>query len=355
MKRHIYNIAKSILGSGFIVGVSVTATLAATPAQMKAIVQAGSGGPEVLQLQTVPVLEPGANQVLIRVYAAAVNPTDWKMRSGMGGPPPGVDAPTKKIPGLDVAGVVEKLGAGVTNLKVGEPVFSMIGMSIGGLNGGYSEYVLAPAANVAPKAKTMTYAQAAGLATGGMTGERTIEQANVSKGQRVLITGVAGGVGSLTAQIAKARGAYVIGTASARHNAYLKSIGVDEVIDYTQGNFADKVKNVDVVIDTVGADTAEQALTTLKKGGTFVTIAVRDFAAKCAAAGMNCPAGGGPGVGEGERMKVIAELAAVGKITVHVDKIYPLASAGEAQEFNRSGHTEGKIILAVDAAKAETK
>jgi NADPH:quinone reductase-like Zn-dependent oxidoreductase len=242
---------------------------------MKAIVQNGNGGPEVLKYQTVPVREPAAGQVLIRVYAAAVNPIDWKMRNGMsrGGAPRGAGGgPTTAIPGMDVAGVIEKVGGGVSNVKVVDAVFSMPGRGVGGMNGGYSQYALAPSANVVAKPKNVTYTQAAGLGTAGITGVRVVNSANVSKGQKVLILGVAGGVGSAAAQVAKARGATLVGTASARHNAYLKTIGVEQVIDYTKGNFKDQVKDVDVVINTVTGDSAERSLKTLKKGDKVVVV-----------------------------------------------------------------------------------
>jgi NADPH2:quinone reductase len=372
----------------------VAGSALAVPAQMQAIVQTGNGGPEVMKVETVPVLKPAAGQVLIKVYAASVNPVDWKMRIGMGGPPraapaggagpagappgegpppgggppgagrggpPGNNCPAsnERIPGMDVAGVIVAVGDGVTTLKSGEAVFSMLGRNVCGLNGGYAQYALAPATNVVPKPKKLTYEQAAGLGTAGMTGARIVDATNPMSGQRVLITGVAGGVGSSAAQIAKARGAYVIGTASARHAQYLKSIGVDEVIDYTQGDWTAKVKDVDIAIDTVGGATATQALGTLKKGGTFDSVASRDITpAQCAAAGVTCVGGGPPGSGgptEGDVLTEVAKLASEGKFAINVDKTYPLEQASDAQEFNRQGHTEGKVILIVDAAKADKK
>jgi NADPH:quinone reductase-like Zn-dependent oxidoreductase len=373
------------LAVGVTASVLASLALAATPTEMKAIVQNGNGGPEVLKYQTVPVREPATGQVLIRVYAAAVNPVDWKMRNGIsrgggaprgeggppgsaGGPPsaalgsgpggPPGGGPTTTIPGMDVAGVVEKLGSGVTNVKVGDAVFSMLGRGISGMNGGYSQYALAPATNVVSKPKNVTYAQAAGLGTAGMTGVRTVNGANVSKGQKVLILGVAGGVGSAAAQIAKARGATVVGTASARHNAYLKTIGVDQVIDYTKGNFEDQVKDVDVVINTVTGDSAERSLKTLKKGGTLASVAGNVGADKCAAAGVKCAAGGPPGPGgpsEGDMLAEVGKLVSAGKYGVNVDKTFPLEKAADAQVYSFDGHAEGKIILIVDPANANIK
>ncbi len=351
------------------------AVYAATPTQMQAIVQEGNGGPEVLHLRSVAVPEPGAGQVLIRVYAAAVNPIDWKMRSGYrpagaappasagappasAGAPPGAGGEVTRIPGADVAGVIEKVGPGVTQFKAGDAVFSMIGRGSLGLNGAYAQFTLAPLDNVVAKPGNLSYAEAAGLGTTGMTAERIIARVGLAAGQRLLVTGVAGGVGSAVAQIARARGAKVIGTASARHGAYLKSIGVEQVIDYTQGPFEEQVHDVDVVIDTVGGDTAVRALKTLRKGGSFGTVAGRVDPAQCAAAGVSCAAGGPPGSGEpseGELLRRVGGLAAAGRLRVHVDRAYPLERAADAQEYNRAGHTQGKVILLVDAAHATRK
>lgn len=335
--------------------------LGATPKEQQAIVQTGTGGPEVLQLQTVPVLEPGPDQVLIRVYAAAVNPVDWKMRQGMGGgprPPAGLPvAPATRIPGLDVAGVIESVGASVTGLKTGDAVFAMIGrVQTAGLNGGYSHYVIASASNVVPKPKSFTYEQAAGLGIVGMTAARMVIGSKVGKGQRVFIDGIAGGVGSAAAQIAKARGAYVLGTASAKHHAYLKSLDVDEVIDYTKVAFEEQIREpVDVVIETVGAETATRALKIMKKGGILFSVAGNPAADRCAAAGVECK---GPGEGDPSESDLLAEvgkLAEAGKLLVHIDATFALAQAAQAQEENRNGGTQGKIILDVVAAQAKQK
>jgi NADPH:quinone reductase-like Zn-dependent oxidoreductase len=238
---------------------------------------------------------------------------------------------------------------------VGAPVFAVIARNPEPLNGGYSQFATAAVANVAPKPPGMTYAEAAGLGVATITGVRAVNEAKVSAGQRVLITGVAGGVGSAAAQAAKARGAYVIGTATAQHNAYLKSIGVDEVVDYTQGKFEDRVKNIDVVIDTVGSDTAERALTTLKKGGWYISVAARGLEDKCVAAGVTCigrmPASAVPK----SIYDDVGSLAATGKLKVKVEKTFPLDQAAQAQALGAQGHTEGKIVLIVDGGQANRK
>lgn len=333
---------------------------AATPAQMQAIVQTGMGGPEVLQLRTVPVLSPGPGQVLIKVYAAAVNPVDWGMRQPREGAAPTIGvAANARIPGFDVAGVIEKVGPGVTSHRVGDAVFSMIGrIRTDGLNGGYAEYVIAPEQNTVAKPAAMTFAQAAGLGTVGMTAARTLAAAKVGAGTRLFVNGISGGVGSTVAQIAKARGAYVIGTASARHHDYLKSLGVDEIIDYRSVAFETVVRNVDAVIDTVSAEGATRGVKVVKRGGVLVSIAGNPPAADCAAAGIDCPGPGsmremdGRGGSEGDYLREAAAVAASGKLAIHVDATFPLARAGEAQEENRNGGTQGKIILIVNAAEA---
>jgi NADPH:quinone reductase-like Zn-dependent oxidoreductase len=183
---------------------------------------------------------------------------------------------------------------------------------------------------------------------------RAVNETEVSQGERVLITGVAGGVGSAAAQAAKARGAYVIGTATAQHNAYLKSIGVDEVIDYSQEKFEDKVKNMDVVIDTVGGDTAERALTTIKKDGLYVSVAARGLEPKCAAAGVKCMPRDAA-VMPRSVYEEVTTLARTGKLKVKVEKTFPLVQAGQAQGLSEQGHTEGKIVLIVNEAKANRR
>lgn len=398
MNRHVargIQVALSSLGLGVLTSVS----LAATPTEQQAIVQTGNGGPEVLKLQTVPVLEPGEGQVLVRVYAASVNPIDWKIRQGMmnrrpgnaggppgggaggpggpggagaaggpggpsgpGGPGGGAAASAGRIPGSDIAGVVEKVGPGVTNVKVGESVFSQIGMGGGGaLNGAYSQYALAPAASVLAKPATLTYAQAAGLGTAAITGARWIEQLGLAKGQTVLITGVAGGVGSSAAQIAKADGLHVVGTASARHAAFLKSIGVTDVLDYTTPDWAAKAKSMklDAVFDTVGGDSAKAAFGALKSGSKYAAVGepATVTADMCTAAMVTCfdsGPGGSRGASQSDLLVRLAKLAGEGKFVVNVDKSYPLAQAGDAQEYNRAGHTEGKVIIAV-TDKANSK
>jgi NADPH:quinone reductase-like Zn-dependent oxidoreductase len=316
---------------------------AAPPKEQRAILQ--KAGSDALQLQTVPVPTPAANQVLIHIYAAAVNPADWK--SG---------APSDdQIPGGDVAGVVAALGEGVTGFRVGDPVFGIAVRRRGVLNGAYAEYAVAAVANVVLKPANITYAQAAGLGIATVTGVRVVDVTAIAKGQRVLITGVAGGVGSAAAQAAKAKGAYVIGTASAQHNPYLRSIGVDQVIDYTKVDFEKQVGHVDVVIDTVGGETAIRAMSTLPRGGWFASTGAHDLDSQCAQAGLKCAAYSSAADVERRIYEQVAALVSAGKLEVNIDKSFPLADASLARAYSMAGHAEGKIILLVDAAQAERR
>jgi NADPH:quinone reductase-like Zn-dependent oxidoreductase len=379
-----------------IAAIAVTAVTAA-PTEMKAILQAGTGGRESLIYKSVPVPSPGENQVLVKIYAASINPVDWKNRSGMfagprGGGGGGEGQPTvtaatpenTRIPGSDAAGVIDQVGPGVTQFKVGDAVIASIGRGgapAGVLNGAYAQYAVAAVGSVNPKPKTMTYAQAAGLGTATSTGVGAVISANISAGQRVLVLGAAGGVGSAAAQAAKARGATVIGTASTRHAAYLKSLGVEHV-DYTKGDWTSQIHDIDVAIDTVSSENATKAIATLKKGGKLLAFAGRPDAAVCAAATVDCgsqggnrgpapgpgaaggaggpaagvPApsarGGGAGPGGGQTQAEIIKLVDAGQLKINVDETFPLEKAYDAQEKNRTGGTEGKIVLIVDAANA---
>ncbi len=334
--------AAAWLGSGVM---SARAAQAPLPQQQQAVVQNGTGGPQVLKLERIAVLEPGDGQVLIRVRAAAVNPADW-------GPltqPAPAGTTVRRVPGLDVSGVIAAVGAGVTDRSAGMPVFAIVGPVQAGLNGAYAHYVIANAAITAPKPAKISYAQAAGLGVVGVTALRALDEAQVHSGQRVLITGIAGGVGSTAAQIALARGATVLGTASPRHDAYLRGLGVSKVIDYTKGDIAGQAGQVDAVLDTVGRQEAIDAFHALRAGGQFVSIARAQVTPQqCAAAQVHCS--GSPGHAADAPLSAllqIGRLAGAGKLAIHVDRTYSLAQAAEAVQYVHEGHTEGKVVITI--------
>lgn len=343
----------------------------AAPKEQKAIVQTGLGGPEVLKYQTIPVNQPGSGEVLVRVVAASVNPGDWQMRSGTitAGPPgatlPGGSSPgasasdasvSASIPGADFSGVIEAVGADVKSLQPGDAVIGITDPLIkkpGQLNGAYAQYVVASASLVVAKPKNLTYAEAAGLANTGVMALRQISLAKISQGQRVVIIGAAGGIGSLAVQMAKSRGAQVIAVASGRHAEFLKGLGADQHVDYNQDRWSQKVQNVDAVVSTVMGGIAADDLKAVKKGGSVVTILTPLAQDACATAGVTC-VGAVPRDNEAY-LPQVAKLADEGRLKVKVSKTYPLAEAGKAQEDSRAGHTQGKIILIVDAAMADKK
>jgi NADPH:quinone reductase-like Zn-dependent oxidoreductase len=277
--------------------------------------------------------------VRIKVRDASVNPTDWKRADHSGPGPHGT-------PGRDLSGVIDAIGpangqpGGATSQwKVSDPVIAIAP------GGSYAEYAIAPVTAIAAKPARMSFEEAAGIGVVGETAWRAmVTVANVQAGQRVLIHGGAGGVGSSAVQIAKARGAYVIATASPSHNSYLRSLGADEVLDYNTVRFEDKVKGVDVVLNTVEPDLTVRSLGVMKPGGILVSVVGPAPAAQCEAAKVRC---GVTGSATGEMLHFVSDLASQGKFHIHIDQQLPLADAAQAWEMNRKGHTAGKIILIV--------
>jgi NADPH:quinone reductase-like Zn-dependent oxidoreductase len=287
-----------------------------------------------VQMETVPVPEPGPGQVRIKVRAVSVNPVDWKIaeRAASG---------QKLIAGKDIAGVIDAVGEGAAPWKAGDAVVGVVAQG----SGSYAEYALASTAAIAAKPKKMTFEEASGIPVVAETAWRAIVTVgNVQKGQRVLVHGAAGGVGSSAVQFAKARGAYVIGTASARNHEFLKSIGVDEVIDYTTTRFETKVKDLDVVVNTVDADTNARSIGIVKKGGLLVSIVGAPSDKDCEAARIRCS---GVGSVNGQMLPAIVEFADTHEYGINIEQKMPLADAAKAWEINRAGHVRGKIVLVV--------
>lgn len=308
---------------------------------MRAISQDVLGGPEVLKQVELPRPEPGLSQVLVRVHAAGVNPTDWKHRahSVFLGPPP-------FVLGWDVSGVVEATGYGVTLFRPGDEVFGMLPYPHGA--GSHAEYVTGPARAFSFKPANLDHVQAGALPLAALTAWQALaDTARLSAGQRVLVHAAAGGVGHLAVQIAKARGAHVIGTASARHHDLLRGLGADELIDYPTTDFAAAVRDVDVVLDAFGGDYPARSLRTLRPGGMLISLLPfpRDVAAEAARLGVRAEVilveadhGG---------MTAIADLASGGKLRPVIAGTFPLADAAKAHELGDTGHVAGKLVLSV--------
>ena len=314
-----------------------------TETTMHAIRQQTLGGPEVLELVEVPRPSPIPTEVLVRTLAAGVNPVDWKVRArgGFLGEPP-------FTVGWDVAGVVEEIGFGVTRFSVGDRVFGMPRFPREAA--AYAEYVTSPSRQLALIPDALDDVEAGAVPLAGLTAwQALVETANVQPGQRVLVLAAAGGVGHLAVQIAKARGAYVLGTARAEKHAFLADLGADEAIDYTSENVAERAHEVDVVIDLVGGETGLDAFPALRAGGVFVSIPSSTGLAELQELATGRARVTGILV-EPDRagLEALAELVAAGALRPHVSQTFPLAEAGRAHELGETGRTQGKLVLTID-------
>jgi NADPH:quinone reductase-like Zn-dependent oxidoreductase len=308
---------------------------------MKAIVIHEYGGPEVLKYEDVPRPEPKEDQILVRVIAAGVNPVDEAGRSERSAKFFGITLPF--IPGYDIAGIVEKTGGKITKFKTGDSVYAYLSLTKGG---GYAEYAAASEVEPAAKPKSISFVEAAGVPVVALTAwQALIDTAKLSAGQTVLIHGGSGGVGTFAIQIAKARGAKVIATASTANQDFLKQLGADVAIDYTKTKFEDVAKNVDVVLDSVGKDTLARSYGVVKKGGFIVTLVARIDQAELDKHGIR---GASLGVEpDSNELIEIGKLIDEKKIKVIVSQTFPLSEAIKAQEQIATGHTRSKIVLKV--------
>jgi NADPH:quinone reductase-like Zn-dependent oxidoreductase len=302
------------------------------------------GGPEVLELRDVERPKPIPTEVLVRVAAAGINPVDWQTRQD-GGYREAVGEPPF-ILGWDIAGVVEEIDPDVTRFAPGDRVFGMPWFPR--LAGGYAEYATSPARQLARTPDALTDEQAGGLPLAGLTAwQALVEVAEVGEGTRVLIHAAAGGVGHLAAQIAKARGAYVIGTAREAKHDFLRELGVDEPIDYTAGPFEEAVSDVDVVLDLIGGeDYGLRSLQTLREGGLWISIPA-DVPDAVAAAAREQSKRAISFLVEPDYagLESLAALADQGKLTVAIEETFPLAEAAEAHRRLEDGRARGKIVL----------
>ncbi|MEH1838313.1 MAG: NADP-dependent oxidoreductase [Nostoc sp.] len=306
---------------------------------MKATVINEYGNEDVVNYTDIERPEPTANEVLVKVHVAGVNPVDWKIRNGAG------ERLGLKLPimlGGEIAGTVEKISGDVKDFKEGDAVYGII------TSGGFAEYAIAKKGDIVPKPQSLDFQNAAAIPLGALTAWQAIfDLANLTSGQRIFITGASGGVGSLAVQLAKAKDTYVIGMASGRNEDFVRGLGVDEFVDYTKQNFEDVVKDVDVVFDTVGGDTFKRAFQTLKKGGFLVTSVefpseekAQEFGIK--AARVFCKP-------NAEELTAISKLIDEGRLKAHVSTVLPLAEVKKALQLSEGGRTRGKIVLQVEA------
>jgi NADPH:quinone reductase-like Zn-dependent oxidoreductase len=317
---------------------------------MKAVRINEFGGPEVMKLEDVAIPVPAPDEILVKVYASGVNPTDWGIRSGGNA----MLKPYLTLPmtlGWDAAGIVEEVGSEVTTLKNGDAVYGIPNFPG---DGSYAEYCTAKASQFALKPKSIGYNEAAGVPLAGLTAWTAIfKHGKLQQGQRILIQGATGGVGSFAVQFAKAKGAYVIGMTSASNLDYLKQLGADEVIDYKSQKFEDLLQDVDLVFEASPLrDNLERlkSVSVLKDGGTLVSVnidlpfneEVQSALAKKQAQGelsANQP--------KQEYLAEIAQLIDAGKVTVFISKVFPLEKVAEAHLESETWHVRGKLVLEV--------
>ncbi|HEV2803475.1 MAG TPA: NADP-dependent oxidoreductase [Chthoniobacterales bacterium] len=306
---------------------------------MKAVVAHEYGAPEVLRYEDAQRPEPKENELLVRVIACGVNPADPLVISGRMAKEFGTHLPL--IPGYDVAGIVETVGGKVTKFRKGDAVY---GYALFG--GGWGEYAVLAENEAALKPKSATFVEAAAVPMGALTSwQALIDTAKLNAGQTILIHGGSGGVGSFAVQIAKAKGARVIATASTANQDLLKQLGADVAIDYTKTKFEEVAKDVDVVFDTVGRDTLARSYPLVKKGGIVTTIVSRPDPAQLEKYGIR-----GSSVWshpDGNELSEITTLIEAGKIKPVVGQVMPLADAVKASQQAETHHTRGKIVLKI--------
>jgi NADPH:quinone reductase-like Zn-dependent oxidoreductase len=340
MKTRIFAVAAA--GAVALAGLAITAISQAadTAATMKAIRVHQYGGAEAMRLEEAPRPEPKEGELLVRVIAAAVNPVDAKVRQGAF-KMPGSSLPL--IPGYDVSGIVEAVGANVTKFKSGDAVYAYLNLQRAGA---YAEFAIVKADEAALKPKSVTHEQAAAVPLAALTAwQALVETAKLEGGQTVLIHGGSGGVGVFAVQIAKSRGAMVIATASAANQDLLRELGADQPIDYRATKFEEVAKDVDVVLDLVAGETLARSYDVVKKGGIIVSVLDMPKKAELEKRGIR-----GTAIlvkPSGEQLADLAQLIDAGKIKPIISQTLPLAEAAKAHQAIETGHTRGKIVLRV--------
>jgi NADPH:quinone reductase-like Zn-dependent oxidoreductase len=307
---------------------------------MKAVRIHEFGGPDTLKVEDLPLPEPGAGEVRIRVMAASVNPVDYKMRNGGYLPPEALPLTL----GRDVAGVVDAVGPGAADFRVGDAVFAMLDRD----HGGYVEFVAQKAENCARKPARVDFIQAAAVPLAGLTAwQGLFDHGGLSAGQRVLIHGAGGGVGHMAVQLARARGADVIATCSTADVEFVKGLGATEVIDYKTERFEDRVQDVDMVFDLVAGDTQERSWEVLKDGGALISTLKEPDQAKAQA--KRARAARYMAQPNGRELAEIAALIDNGQVMPRIDRVFPLDEAARAEDTLEHEHVRGKIVLEVTA------
>ena len=331
---------------------------------MKTIVQDEYGSPDVLELRDIDRPEIGDDQILVRVHAAGVNPGDWAVMGGLpyiARPAYGLRRPKNATRGTDVAGTVEAVGTRVTRFRPGDEVFGWCG----GLGGAFAEYASVSEEALAPKPANLTFEQAAAVPMAGLVALQALrDHGKVRAGQKALINGASGGIGTFAVQIAKALGAEVTGVCSARNVDMVRSIGADHVIDYTQEDFTRKDRRYDFILDNVANRSLSDLLRALTPTGSLVPngggFDNHWFAGAGRVIGAHVlnwfvsqrlrPFLVSPNL---EDLVVLKELIEAGKVTPVMDRAYPLSEASQAIGHVGGGHARGKVTITVPGQEVD--
>ncbi|PLR75256.1 NADP-dependent oxidoreductase [Bacillus sp. V3-13] len=297
------------------------------------------GGPEELQLEQLPIPKPTSDEVLIRVHAAGVLPVDWAYRQGLMKKYVPVQLPF--ISGSAVAGVIEEVGSNVTGFQKGQAVFGRAN------NGACAEYITTTVETIAHLPQNLSFAHAATISGGATTAWMALfAHGNLQSGQRVLVHAAAGGVGSFAVQFAKWKGAEVIGTCSTANVDYVKSLGVDTVIDYKTTLFEDIVQDVDLVLDAVGGETLERSWSIVKHGGTLLSLV--DIPSEEKAKQLGIHARFSNELAPNKAFQKIAQLIAEGEVKATIAKEFSLHDIRQAHELCQTGHGRGRIVVRIE-------
>ena len=302
----------------------------------------GYGGPEQLVLEHVPRPEPQVGEVLVRVYAAGVNPIDWKIRKGLFKDVRPIPLPF--TPGSELAGTIEALGPGVTAFEIGQAVYGR------GAKGAYADYAVVPADSLEHKPRNISFDQAASVPIGARTAWIALfKLADLQAGQQVLVHGAAGGVGNYAVQLARWKGAHVIGTASFTNLEFVRALGAEIVIDYHTTPFENVAHEVDVVVDPIGGETQDRSWPLIKPGGMLVAIGHPPADEMAAQLGVRTASTAldqrVPPRLSTEPLREISGLIESGLLLPPVGKVFPLQEAAQAQVLSETGHGRGRIVL----------
>lgn len=314
---------------------------------MKAAIINHFGPPEVLKIEEIEKPVPNDNQVLIKIQFTGINPVDTKVRAGTSGMSKQLQLPA--ILGWDISGTIKKVGKNVTEFKTGDEVFGCIGFP--GLGKTYAEYTVADPKLITKKPYNVSFEEAAAVPLAGLTAYQAInEHLKITQGQKILIQAAAGGVGHLAVQFAKLNGAFVAGTASGKNENFLKSLGVDQFIDYKKEKFEDVFQNGDAVLDAMGGEILYRSFSCVKKGGRVVCLPsstkndrkaielAQQFEVQIIWPMMHPNA---------EEMSLIAGLLEQKKLRVKIDKIFSLDEIAEAHKAIETHATDGKVIVKI--------